>query len=222
MKFDVLTLFPEAMEGYLSCSIIGKARENGILDIGLVQIRDFSLDKHKKVDDAPFGGGAGMVMTVQPLRDALLSVRTEETHVVLMSPRGKLFSYEKAQELARMPHVVLVCGRYEGIDQRFIDGYVDEEISIGDYVLTGGEAAALVVIDAVSRQCDGVLGNADSLSFESHKENLLEYPQYTRPEVFEGAAVPDILLSGHHANIEKWRREQSLAITKERRPDLLK
>ncbi len=264
MKFSVLTLFPESLEGVFSSSILGRAQKKGSVEINLVQIRDFSTDRHKKVDDEPYGGGAGMVMTVQPLRDALLSVldnnermefgehlenlvnqeniklisenrlndENEEvtnseklnseklkTKVIFTSPRGKVLTQEKCHELSELDHLVVVCGHYEGVDERFIDQYVDEEISIGDYVLTGGEIAALAIVDSVARLKKDVI-TEDSLSFESHTDGLLEYPQYTRPVEIDGMKVPDVLMSGHHANIEKWRKEQSEKITKERRPDM--
>lgn len=224
MKFTVLTLFPEIFDGFKSSSIIGRAVEDGIIDIQAVQIRDYSKDSHKKVDHPPFGGGAGMVMAVQPLDDALQmtkkrSENPEDIHVVYLSPRGKLLNYEKCRQLAKKMEIVLVCGRYEGVDQRFVD-MVDEEISIGDYVMTGGEIAAMVVMDSVGRLIDGVLGNHESLADESFAGDLLEYPQYTRPMDYKGMRVPDILLSGHHENIHKWRFEQSVEVTKQQRPDI--
>ncbi len=225
MKFSILTLFPEALEGFLAASIIGRACQQGQLEIDLVQIRDYSADRHKKVDDAPFGGGAGMVMSVQPLRDALFSVVNSASaapYVVLMSPRGSLLTQEKCGELAEKEHIVVVCGHYEGVDQRFIDRYVNEEISVGDYVLTGGELAAMVIVDSVSRLKKHVLGSEKSLEFESHMSGLLEYPHYTRPEIVDGDGVPEVLLSGHHKNIEKWRFDEALRITAERRPDMYK
>lgn len=228
MKFSVLTLFPESLSGFFDTSIIGRARKSGKIEIDLIQIRDFSTDRHRKTDDAPFGGGAGMVMCVQPLRDALFHVLGMETpkrrddsktRVVLTSPRGGLLNQAKCESLSRYEHLILICGHYEGIDQRFIDRYVDEEISVGDYVLTGGEPAAAIIVDSVARLKDNVL-TGESLDFESHSAGLLEYPHYTRPEEFDGDRVPAVLLSGHHQNIEKWRLEQAEAITRERRPDL--
>ncbi len=220
MQFDVLTLFPEMFEP-IKQSILGKAIENEKIKLKLVNIRDFSKDKHKKVDDTPYGGGAGMVMKPDVVYDAYKSVYEENAKVIYLSPQGKTLNQKKVEELSKEKHLILLCGHYEGIDQRVIDKIVDEEISIGDYVLTGGEIPAMVLIDTVSRYIDGVL-NQESIKEESFSQGLLEYPQYTRPEVFEGEKVPEILLSGHHENIEKWRKEQALKITKQKRPDLLK
>ena len=220
MKFDVLTLFPE-MFSSLEESIIGKAREKGLIEINLINIRDFSKDKHKKVDDTPYGGGAGMVMMPDVVYDAYSSIQDKNAKVIYMSPQGKVLNQEKVQELSKEESLILLCGHYEGIDQRVLDEIVDEEISIGDYVLTGGELPAMVLIDAVSRYVKGVL-NEESTQEESFSNNRLEYPQYTRPEVFRGKRVPEVLLSGHHGNIKKWRDEQSLEITKIKRPDLLR
>mgnify|MGYP003371052453 CR=1 FL=1 len=220
VQFDVLTLFPEMFEP-IKQSILGKAIENEKIKLKLVNIRDFSKDKHKKVDDTPYGGGAGMVMKPDVVYDAYKSVYEENAKVIYLSPQGKTLNQKKVEELSKEKHLILLCGHYEGIDQRVIDKIVDEEISIGDYVLTGGEIPAMVLIDTVSRYIDGVL-NQESIKEESFSEGLLEYPQYTRPEVFEGEKVPEILLSGHHENIEKWRKEQALKITKQKRPDLLK
>ena len=220
MQFDVLTLFPEMFEP-IKQSILGKAIENEKIKLKLVNIRDFSKDKHKKVDDTPYGGGAGMVMKPDVVYDAYKSVYEENAKVIYLSPQGKTLNQKKVEELSKEKHLILLCGHYEGIDQRVIDKIIDEEISIGDYVLTGGEIPAMVLIDSVSRYIDGVL-NQESIKEESFSEGLLEYPQYTRPEVFEGEKVPEILLSGHHENIEKWRKEQALKITKQKRPDLLK
>lgn len=219
MKFDVLTLFPEMFEP-MKQSIIGRATEKNIIDISLVNIRDFSKDKHKKVDDTPYGGGAGMLMQPNVVYDCYNSVKSDKSKVIYLSPQGKTLNQAKVEELAKEEHLILLCGHYEGIDQRVIDKIVDEEISIGDYVLTGGEIPAMVLIDSVSRYIDGVLAE-DSTTNESFSNGLLEYPQYTRPEVFEGKEVPEVLKSGHHQNIEKWRREQSLKRTLEKRPDLL-
>ena len=219
MQFDVLTLFPEMFE-VLNESIIGKAQEKGLININLINIRDFSKDKHKKVDDTPYGGGAGMVMMPDVVYDAYKSIKTDNAKVIYMSPQGKKLDQKKVEELSKQEHLILLCGHYEGIDQRVIDRIVDEEISIGDYVLTGGELPAMVLIDSVSRYIDGVL-KEDSTKEESFSQGLLEYPQYTRPEVFEDERVPEILLTGHHQNIDKWRREQSLKITFNKRPDLL-
>ena len=220
MKFDVLTLFPEMFDT-LKNSITGRAIENKIIDINLINIRDFSKDKHKKVDDTPYGGGAGMVIRPDVVYDAYSSIQDKENaKVIFLSPKGKKLDQEKVLNLSKEKHLILLCGHYEGIDQRVIEEIVDEEISIGDYVLTGGELPAMVLIDSVSRYVEGVL-NKDSTSEESFSKGTLEYPQYTRPETFKGKKVPEILLSGHHENIKKWREEKSLEITKTRRPDLL-
>lgn len=219
MKFDVLTLFPEMFEP-LNSSIIGRAKEKNLIEINLINIRDFSKDKHKKVDDTPYGGGAGMVMMPDVVYDAYKSVEDKNAKVIYMSPQGKKLTQKKVEELAKQEHLIILCGHYEGIDQRVIDKIVDEEISIGDYVLTGGEIPAMVLIDSVSRYNSGVIAE-ESIEEESFANGLLEYPQYTRPEVFEGVKVPEVLLSGHHANIEKWRKEKALEITKLKRPDLL-
>ena len=202
-------------------SILGRALEKNLIEINLINIRDFSKDKHKKVDDTPYGGGAGMVMKPDVVYDAYKSVKSDNAKVIYMSPQGATLNQKKVQELSKNDHLIILCGHYEGIDQRVIDKIVDEEISIGDYVLTGGEIPAMVLIDSVSRYVEGVLSK-DSIKEESFVGNLLEYPQYTRPEIFEGQKVPDVLLSGHHENIEKWRREKSYEITKIKRPDLLK
>lgn len=220
MKFDVLTLFPEMFEP-LKTSIIGKAVEKKLIDINIINIRDFSEDKHKKVDDTPYGGGAGMVMKPDVVYRAYQSVKENKAKVIYLSPQGKTLNQQKVEDLSKESHLILLCGHYEGIDQRVLDKIVDEEISIGDYVLTGGEIPAMVLIDSVSRYVEGVL-KQDSIQEESFSNGLLEYPQYTRPEIFEGEAVPEILLSGHHQNIEKWRKEKSVEITKKKRPDLVK
>ena len=219
MQFDVLTLFPEMFEP-LNESIIGRAKEKGLININLINIRDFSKNKHKKVDDTPYGGGAGMVMVPDVVYDAYKSLDSKDAKVIYMSPQGQKLNQKKVVELSKEKHIILLCGHYEGIDQRVIDEIVDEEISIGDYVLTGGELPAMIVIDSVSRYIDGVLKD-DSTKEESFSEGLLEYPQYTRPEIFNGKQVPEVLLSGHHENIDKWRREQSLINTRKKRPDLL-
>ena len=222
MRIDILTLFPE-MFVPLNESILGRAQNKGVLQINTVYIRDFSLDKHLKCDDAPFGGGAGMVMTPQPGCDCIKSVDPDhKAHRIYMSPRGKLLTVPIAREYARKyDWLVILCGHYEGIDQRIIDLYIDEEISIGDFVLTGGELPAMVLCDVVTRFVPGVLGCDASSEDESFSDGLLEYPQYTRPQTYEGLSVPEVLLSGHHENIEKWRREKSLEITRQNRPDLL-
>ena len=220
MIFDVLTLFPEMFKP-LEESIIGRAKENKQIEINLINIRDFSKDKHKHVDDTPYGGGAGMVMKADVVYDAYKSVKKEKAKVIYLTPQGKTLNQKKVEELAKEDNLILLCGHYEGIDQRAIDLIQPEEISVGDYVLTGGELPAMILIDAVSRYVDGVL-NKESIEEESFSNGLLEYPQYTRPEVFEGMKVPEVLLSGNHQNIEKWRKEQSLQITKQKRPDLMK
>ena len=220
MKFDVLTLFPEMFDT-LNQSIIGKAKEKELIDINLINIRDFSKDKHKKVDDTPYGGGAGMVIKPDVVYDAYKSVENKDAKVIYMSPQGKILNQKKVEDLSKQKHLIILCGHYEGIDQRVLDKIVDEEISIGDYVLTGGEIPAMVLIDSISRYVEGVI-NQESIEEESFSNGLLEYPQYTRPEVFEGEKVPEILLSGHHENIEKWRKDKSIEITKKKRPDLLK
>ena len=220
MKFSILTLFPEMFDT-LNQSIIGRAKEKELIDIELINIRNFSKDKHKKVDDTPYGGGAGMVMMPDVVYDAYKSIGDENAKVIYMSPQGKQLNQEKVKELSKQEHLILLCGHYEGIDQRVIDEIVDEEISIGDYVLTGGELPAMVLIDSVSRYIDGVLNN-ESIKEESFSDGLLEYPQYTRPEIFMDRNVPEILKSGHHENIDKWRKKMSLEITKIKRPDLLK
>lgn len=220
MKFDVLTLFPQMFQS-LNESIIGRAREKSLIEINLINIRDFSKDKHKKVDDTPYGGGAGMIIKPDVVYDAYASVKDEKAKVIYMSPQGKKLNQDKVIELSKESHLILLCGHYEGIDQRVIDEIVDEEISIGDYVLTGGELPAMVLIDAVSRYVDGVLSDG-STDEESFRNNLLEYPQYTRPEEFRGRKVPEVLISGHHENIKKWREHKSQEITKIKRPDLLK
>jgi len=223
MKFDVLTLFPEIFNTVMSESIIGRAQENGLVEVNAVNIRDYSKDKHKKVDDYPFGGGNGMVMTCQPVIDAHHAITKElenRPKVIYMSPQGRVLTQQIASELSKEEHLILLCGHYEGIDERIIEEIVDEEISIGDYVLTGGELPAMVLIDCVSRLIPGVLSSEGSYSDESHFNGLLEYPQYTRPADYNGRKVPEILLSGHHANIQKWRDQQSLERTKQKRPDL--
>lgn len=220
MKIDILTLFPESFKPFEE-SIISRARKAGKLEINVIDIRNFTLDKHKKCDDTPFGGGAGMLMSVQPVFDAVKSVLTDKSKVIFPSPSGKVFNAAKAKELAENDHLIFVCGHYEGIDQRLIEIFDMEEISIGDYVLTGGEIPTMVIVDALSRFVPGVLKEG-SLEEESFSDELLEYPQYTRPQVFEGLSVPEILLSGNHAEIAKWRKEMSLKKTRSVRPDLLK
>ena len=220
MKFDILTLFPEMFEP-LNQSIIGRAVKNNLIEINLINIRDFSKNKHKKVDDTPFGGGAGMVIKPDVVYDAYNSIENKCAKVIYMSPQGKKLNQSKVEELSKQEHLIILCGHYEGIDQRVLDKIVDEEISIGDYVLTGGEIPAMVLIDSVSRYKDGVLSK-ESIEEESFSSGILEYPQYTRPEVFEGVKVPEVLISGNHQNIDKWRKEEALRITSIKRPDLLK
>lgn len=223
MRFDILTLFPESMDKFLNESIIGRAREKGIITINTVNIRDFSLDKHKKVDDYPYGGGAGMLMTPQPIFDAWEYVNKtslKKPHTIYMSPQGKVLTQSIANRLKDEEHIIILCGHYEGVDERVIEGIVDEEISIGDYVLTGGELPAMVIIDCISRLTDGVLASEESYANESHYNGLLEFPQYTRPAEYKGKDVPEVLLSGHHANIERWRFLQMLERTKSKRPDM--
>ena len=220
MKFDVLTLFPE-MFSALDESIIGKAKERELISLNLINIRDFSKNKHKKVDDTPYGGGAGMVMKADVVYNAYKSIEDKNAKVIYMSPQGNKLNQKKVEELANEKHLIILCGHYEGIDQRILDKIVDEEISIGDYVLTGGEIPAMVLIDTISRYTKGVI-NEESIREESFSNGMLEYPQYTRPEIFEGEKVPEILLTGHHGNIEKWRKEKALEVTKKKRPDILK
>lgn len=221
MKFDILTLFPEMFDT-IKNSIIGKAIEKKLIEINTINIRDFSKDKHKKVDDTPYGGGAGMVMMPDVVYDAYMSIKDKKNaKVIYLSPKGNVLNQNKVKALSKEEHIILLCGHYEGIDQRVLDEIVDEEISIGDYVLTGGELPAMVLIDTVSRYVSGVL-NKESVDEESFSNGLLEYPHYTRPEVFLNKKVPEVLLSGHHENIKKWRDEKSLEITKKKRPDLLK
>lgn len=224
MRFDILTLFPSMCESFLSESIIGRARKAGLVSINCVNIRDFSADKHRKTDDIPYGGGMGMVMTPQPIYDAWLSLAKAsdvKPHVVYLTPKGAVYNQSKAIELSKKEHLILLCGHYEGVDQRVLDKIVDEEISLGDFVLTGGEIAAAAVVDSVTRLLDGVLADESCYTDESHFNGLLEYPQYTRPYEWEGAKVPEVLISGHHEKIAEWRRQQSLAVTMENRPDLL-
>jgi len=219
MKFDILTLFPEMFEP-VKQSIIGKAVQKGIININLINIRDFSKDKHKKVDDTPYGGGAGMVMKPDVVYDAYDSIKEKDAKVIYLSPQGKVLNQDKVESLSKESHLILLCGHYEGIDQRVIDEIVDEEISIGDYVLTGGEIPAMVLIDSVCRYIDGVL-KEDSIKEESFSSGILEYPQYTKPETFKDKKVPEVLLSGHHENIAKWRRNEALKNTYLKRKELL-
>lgn len=223
MLIEIATLFPEMCEAVLSASILGRARAKGAITVRCHQIRDYTTDKHNRVDDSPFGGGMGMVMQAQPVFDCWNAVRAQSAlpmHTIYLSPKGRTLTQQRVRELAEMPRLFLLCGHYEGIDQRVLDRIVDEEISIGDYVVTGGELPALVLTDAVARMCEDVLPSPDAYTEESHFSGLLEYPQYTRPETWEGESVPAVLLSGHHKNIAAWRAEQSQQITRERRPDL--
>lgn len=224
MRIDILTLFPEMCETVMAESIIGRARKRGAVQVCCHQIRDFAYDKHNRVDDTLFGGGMGMLMMAEPIAlcmDDLVEQLGKKPHVLYMSPQGSVLSQEKVKELATYENIAILCGHYEGVDERVLEAYVDEEISIGDYVLTGGELPALVVADAVCRMKDGVLSNDVCFEEESHYNGLLEYPQYTRPATWRGRSVPPVLLSGNHAAIAKWRREQSLLRTLHKRPDLL-
>lgn len=220
MQIDILTIFPE-MFAPLKTSLIGKATEKEIVKINIINIRDFSKEKHHKTDDYPYSGGDGMIMTPQPLYDAIMSVKDEDAYVVYMSPKGKVLTQDVVKEMSSIKHLVLVCGHYEGIDERIIQLCVDEQISIGDYVLTGGELPAMVLTDALLRYVPNVLHSDTSVVDESFSENLLEYPQYTRPREFMGLKVPDVLLNGNHKEIEKWKAEQKIVETKKYRPDLL-
>ncbi|MBC6003880.1 MAG: tRNA (guanosine(37)-N1)-methyltransferase TrmD [Paeniclostridium sordellii] len=226
MRFHIMTLFPEIFNSYMSESIMKRAVEKGIIEVNIYNIRDFSNNKHKKVDDYPFGGGAGMVMTPQPIYDTYKHIvdkfNIKEPRVIYLTPKGKVHSQNIASEMSTFEDIILLCGHYEGIDQRIIDSIVTDEISIGDYVLTGGELPALILIDSISRLIPGVLNQNESFEEESFKDNLLEYPHYTRPREFMGMEVPEVLLSGNHKKIDKWRYEKSIEITKERRPDLYK
>ena len=224
IKFDVLTLFPDMFNAVLGDSIINRARENNLACMNFINIRDFSQNKHKKTDDYPYSGGGGMLMTPQPIYDAYMSVASsceKKPHTIYMSPHGAVFNQKKAIELSKKDHIVILCGHYEGVDQRVLDMIVDEEISIGDFVLTGGEIPAMAVIDSVCRMIPGVLSNEGSYTNESHFDGLLEHPQYTHPQEFMGVKIPDVLISGHHKNIEIWKRQQSLLTTLKKRPDML-
>lgn len=223
MRFDILTLFPQMTDNIFSYSIIGRAAAQGLIELYSHNIRDYSTDKHRRVDDTPYGGGKGMLMGPQPIYDCYKAVKGDRQNVrtIYMSPQGKLFDHKKALELKEYQNIIILCGHYEGVDQRIIDEIVDEEISVGDYVLTGGELAAAIVVDAVSRLCDGVLADKECYEKESIAGGLLEYPQYTRPYEFHGVCVPEVLNSGHHANIDAWRLEKAVEKTLAVRPDLI-
>ena len=224
MRFDIMTLFPDLCDTILSESIIGRARKAGIIEVFAHNIRDYSKDKFRRVDDTPYGGGKGMLMKPDPICDCYDAVTEgceKKPYTVYMSPKGTVFTQEKAKELSALDRIVILCGHYEGVDQRAIDAIVDEEISIGDYVLTGGEVPATILVDAVSRLLPGVLSDSECYEVESHSDHLLEYPQYTRPYDFRGEKVPEVLISGHHEKINAWRREKALALTRQMRPDLL-
>lgn len=225
MTVDIATLFPDMCESVLKTSIIGRARRAGLLCVDCHDIRAFSEDKHRRVDDSPYGGGMGMVMQPVPIYNCfryICRLRGVRPHVIYLSPKGKTFSQTAAKRLSGMHNLLLLCGHYEGVDERVLEEIVDEEISLGDYVLTGGELGALVLVDAVGRLCPGVLPSEACYTEESHQDGLLEYPHYTRPPVWRGRAVPDVLLGGHHKNIALWRRQQALLLTEQRRPDMLK
>lgn len=221
MRIDVLTLFPEMMAGPLDVSIVKRARTSGLLDLRIINLRDYTHDRHKTVDDRPFGGGPGMVLKPEPIFEALEALADDQTHVILTTPAGRVFNQSLARELAQKPHLLFISGSYEGVDERVREALVDDEVSIGDYVLTNGGLAALVIIDAVTRLLPGALGDEESAADESFSHGLLEYPHYTRPAEFRGMKVPEILLSGHHAEIQKWRARQARLRTEQQRPDLL-
>ncbi len=224
MRFDIITIFPELFAGVLECGIVRRARQAGLVDIRLINLRDFAKDKHRSVDDRPYGGGEGMVFMPEPLSDAIESCRGpqrgEGNRVILLTPQGRTWTQNQALELSRQRHVILVCGRYEGVDQRVVDLLVDSEISVGDFVMTGGEIPAMAVMDSVVRLIPGALGNSESARNESFTTGLLDYPQYTRPAVFRGLAVPEVLLSGDHASIARWRHEKALEKTLRQRPEM--
>lgn len=221
MDIKVLTLFPEMFSSFLNASLIGRAIQNEIINVELINIRDFSNDKHKSVDDSPYGGGPGMVMTPQPLKDSIEFAKNKNNKVIFLTPKGKKFSQKIAKRLSMEEELILVCGHYEGIDQRIVDNYIDEEISIGDYVLTGGELGAMVMIDAVARLIPNVIGAKGSFEEDSHYNGLLDYPHYTRPQVFDDIKVPDVLLSGNHKEINNWREKEQILSTFNKRPDMI-
>ena len=225
MRIDIITLFPEMFEPVLNDSIIGRAQKSGAIEINCHQLRDFAFDKHRRVDDTPYGGGMGMLMKAEPIAlcfEDICKQTGTKPHFIYMSPQGKTLNQQRLKELAQIDNVCILCGHYEGVDQRLLDSFVDEEISIGDFVLTGGELPAMVLTDALARMVPGVLSNNECFTEESHFNGLLEYPQYTKPSEWRGMEVPEVLLSGHHANIDKWRKEKSLEVTRAKRPDLLK
>ncbi len=224
MRIDIITLFPEMFEPVLNESIIGRAQKSGAIEIVCHQLRDYAFDKHRRVDDTPYGGGMGMLMKAEPIAlcfEDICKQTDQKPHFVYMSPQGKTLTQKHLKELSNIENICILCGHYEGVDQRLLDTFIDEEISIGDYVLTGGELPAMVFADALARMVPGVLSNNECFTEESHFNGLLEYPQYTKPSEWRGIEVPEVLLSGHHANIEKWRREKSLEVTQQKRPDLL-
>lgn len=224
MRIDIITLFPEMFAPVLNESIIGRAQKSGAIEIVCHQLRNYAFDKHRRVDDTPYGGGMGMLMKAEPIAlcfEDICKTTGKRPHFVYMSPQGKTLNQQRLRELSEIENICILCGHYEGVDQRLLDTYVDEEISIGDYVLTGGELPAMVLADALARMVPGVLSNNECFTEESHFNGLLEYPQYTKPSEWRGIQVPGVLLSGHHANIEKWRKEKSLEITAQKRPDLL-
>ncbi|MGN0606484.1 MAG: tRNA (guanosine(37)-N1)-methyltransferase TrmD [Oscillospiraceae bacterium] len=223
MRIEIATLFPEMCETVLSESIVGRARKKGLIELNCRNIRDYTQDKHRRVDDTPYGGGMGMVMQAEPIYNCYKAVCEEigtVPYTIYMSPKGNVLTQQKSIELSKRENIMIICGHYEGVDQRLIDRIVDEEISIGDYVLTGGELPALVLTDSIARMCDGVLSSSECFEEESHFNGLLEYPHYTRPEIWEGESVPAVLLTGHHKNIAEWRMSQSLEITRKKRPDM--
>ena len=224
MRIDIITLFPEMFEPVLNESIIGRAQKSGAIEINCHQLRDYAFDKHRRVDDTPYGGGMGMLMKAEPIAlcfEDICKQTGTKPHFVYMSPQGKTLNQQRLRELSEIENICILCGHYEGVDQRLLDSFIDEEISIGDYVLTGGELPAMVFTDALARMVPGVLSNNECFTEESHFNGLLEYPQYTMPCEWRGMEVPEVLLSGHHANIEKWRREKSIEVTRQKRPELL-
>ncbi len=224
MRIDIITLFPEMFEPVLNDSIIGRAQKSGAIEIVCHQLRDFAYDKHRRVDDTPYGGGMGMLMKAEPIAlcyEDICKNTDTKPHFVYMSPQGKTLNQQRLKELSKLDNICILCGHYEGVDQRLLDSFIDEEISIGDYVLTGGELPAMVFTDALARMVPGVLSNNECFTEESHFNGLLEYPQYTKPSEWRGMEVPEVLLSGHHANIEKWRKEKSIEVTRLKRPELL-